>query len=558
MKVLFYYRGSEHFGVQALISYLESKGHEVELIYDPALGDNGYLDIPFVNDFLNKIVCNDKLVVEKVVRFNPDLVAFSAITNLYLPITKLAKKIKKVLDVPIVIGGIHPTSIPEEVIKDECYDALCIGEGEEPLEELLQRLEKKLPYTDVKNLWVRDTSGKIHKNNKRPIITSLDTLPTPDKSLFEKYGALTSQLNIMTTRGCPFECTFCVNSFRNSLYTGEVYLRQRSVKNVIDGIIELLKVHKFKSIRFHDDVFAFNVKWLRDFRDAYCKRVNLPFHCYVTPSTAKEEILKLLSEAGCTKISMGVQSGSEKIRTKLLHRKHTDEDIIAAAQRIKKYGMKLSAEYIFGFPEETPEDMWKSLDLNDKLNANYTPSFIFYPYPKTELAEYCLKKGYLTEENYEQVKQGHGSYHTTGWLTLPYIEDVYKFAKVLPVYTVTPKFLRPILRKILKLKYGFIHKFLAVISIPMIDPQEFWLRLKEFPRAFFATRRALRVDDWKKKSKKNKNIVRNFTTLNVQQNRNEVVQPLTGTSKPNTAEPWKRKITGIKNNLVSKSTKTLH
>ena len=103
MRVLFYYRGSEHFGVQAMISYLKNKGHEVELIYDPALGDNGYLDIPAVNNFLNRIVCNDKRVVEKVVRFNPDLVAFSAITNLYLPITRLAKKIKKVLDVPIVI-----------------------------------------------------------------------------------------------------------------------------------------------------------------------------------------------------------------------------------------------------------------------------------------------------------------------------------------------------------------------------------------------------------------------------------------------------------------------
>ena len=184
MKVLFYYRGSEHFGVQALIAYLESKGHETELIYDPALGDNGYLDIPVVNNFLNRIVCNDKLVVEKVVRFRPDLVAFSAITNLYLPITRLAKKIKKVLDVPIVIGGNHPTSIPEEVIKDECYDGVCIGEGEEPLEELLQRLEQKRPYTDVKNLWVRDAEGKIHKNPKRPIIKSLDTLPTADKSLF--------------------------------------------------------------------------------------------------------------------------------------------------------------------------------------------------------------------------------------------------------------------------------------------------------------------------------------------------------------------------------------
>ena len=163
----------------------------------------------------------------------------------------------------------------------------------------------------------------------------------------------------------------------------------------------------------------------------------------------------------------------------------------------------------------------------------------------------------MTEENYKQVKQGYGSYHTTGWLTLPYIEDVYKFAKVLPVYTVTPKFLRPLLRKILKLKYGFIHKFLAVISIPMIDPQEFWLRLKEFPRVFFATRRALRVDDWKKKPKKNKISVRNFATLNVQQNGNEVVQPLTGTSKLNRAEPWKHKITDYKDNLVSKSTEPL-
>ena len=540
MKVLFYYRGSEHFGVQALIAYLESKGHETELIYDPALGDNGYLDIPVVNNFLNRIVCNDKLVVEKVVRFRPDLVAFSAITNLYLPITRLAKKIKKVLDVPIVIGGIHPTSIPEEVIKDECYDAVCIGEGEEPLEELLQRLEQKRPYTDVKNLWVRDAEGKIHKNPKRPIIKSLDTLPTADKSLFEKYGALGSQLNIMTTRGCPFECTFCVNSFRNSLYTGESYLRQRSVKNVIDGITDILKTYKFKSLRFHDDVFAFNVKWLREFRDAYRKHVNLPFHCYVTPSTAKDEILRLLSESGCTKISMGVQSGSEAIRTKLLHRKHTDEDMIIAAQTIKKYGMKLSAEYIFGFPEETPEDMWKSLDLNDKLDASYTPSFIFYPYPKTELAEYCLEKGYLTAENYKQVKQGHGSYHTTGWLSLPYMDEVQKFAKVLPVYTVVPKFLRPLMRKILKLKYGFIHKLLAVIAIPMIDPQEFMIRVKEMPRMFFATRRALKDDNWKKTPRKDN--VRNLKSLHIYQDGNGEKQPLTGASKSQTTEAWKQKI----------------
>ena len=545
MKVLFYYRGSEHFGVQALIAYLESKGHETELVYDPALGDNGYLDIPFVNNLLNNLVCNDKLVVEKVLRFKPDLIAFSAITNLYLPITRLARKIKKVLDVPIVIGGIHPTSIPEEVIKDECYDAVCIGEGEEPLAELLERIEQKRSFTDVKNLWVKDKSGKIHKNPKRKIIKSLDDLPTADKSLFGKYGALTTQLNIMTTRGCPYECTFCVNSFRNSLYTGEVYLRQRSAKNVIAGITELQKTYKFKSVRFHDDVFAFNVKWLREFKEEYVKHVNLPFHCYVTPSTAKEEIIRLLAEAGCTKISIGVQSGCEAIRTKLLNRKHTDDDIVEAAHRIRKHGIKLSAEFIFGFPEETPEDMWKSLNLSDRLNANYSPSFVFYPYPKTELAEYCLEKGYLNKKNYELVKKGHGSYHTTGWLDLPYMDDVYKFAKILPIYTVCPKFLRPLLRKIIKMKYGFIHKFLAVLAIPAIDPQEFVKRVKEMPRMFFATRKALRVDDWKKKPKKTvnseKTVVETFADKAKITPKPLVKDPLTSESKE-IAEPWRNKI----------------
>jgi radical SAM superfamily enzyme YgiQ (UPF0313 family) len=119
MRVLFYYRGSEHIGVESIISYLKSKGHLVELIYEPALGDNGYIDIPFLNNFFY----NEKLIVDKAIRFCPDLIAFSAITNLYMPIKKLARKFKKVLpDVPIIVGGIHPTSLPDETIKEDCFD----------------------------------------------------------------------------------------------------------------------------------------------------------------------------------------------------------------------------------------------------------------------------------------------------------------------------------------------------------------------------------------------------------------------------------------------------
>ena len=495
MRVLFYYRGSEHIGVESIIAYLKSKGHLVELIFEPALGDNGYIDIPFLNNFFY----NEKLIVDKAVRFRPDLIAFSAITNLYMPIKKLARKFREVLPgVPIICGGIHPTSLPDETIKEDCFDMICLGEGEGAMEDLLQRMREKRSYTDVKNLWVRDASGHVHKNPKRPVIKPLESLPRPDKSLFAKYGALTSRIMIMTTRGCPFACTFCVNSFRNAAYSGEVYLRQRTVPNIIDDLIKIKKTYKPKKFRFEDDVFAFNQKWLSEFKVAYRKHINLPFHCYVTPSTAKDEVLKGLKEAGCESVSMGIQSGNEKIRTQMLHRKHTDELIIAAAQRIKKHGLRLQAEYIFGFPEETPEDMWSTFELNDKLDAYNTASFIFYPYPKTALAEYSLKHGYLTKEDYDKIKEGHGSYHTSCWLNLPYKDEVYKHNAMLPVWNVTPKFLKPLFKKILKLKYGLIHKIIYVFSVPLIDFEEFMIRVKDMPRMIFQTRKALVNDDWDK------------------------------------------------------------
>ena len=491
------------------MAYLKSKGHLVELIYEPALGDNGYINIPFLNNFFY----NDKLVIDKALRFKPDLIAFSAITNLYMPIKKLARKFKELLPkVPIICGGIHATSLPEETIKEDCFDMICLGEGEGAMEDLLQRMREKRPYTDVKNLWVKDSSGHVHKNDKRPVIRPLESLPKPDKSLFAKYGALTSRIMIMTTRGCPFACTFCVNSFRNAAYSGEVYLRQRSVKDVIEDLIEIKKTYKPKKFRFEDDVFAFNQKWLEEFKVAYRENINLPFHCYVTPSTAKDEILKGLKDAGCESVSMGIQSGNEKIRTKMLHRRHTDELIIAAAQKIKKYGLKLQAEYIFGFPTETPEDMWSSFELNDKLDAYNTASFIFYPYPKTALAEYSLQHGYLTKEDYDKIKEGYGSYHTSCWLNLPYKDEVYKHNAMLPVWNVTPKFLKPLFKKILKLKYGLIHKMIYVISVPLIDFEEFMIRIKDMPRMIFQTRRALKNDDWDKSYKDNFGMMQTVKT----------------------------------------------
>lgn len=489
MKVLFYYNGGEHIGVEYLSAHLKSKGHTVDLVFDPGLGHNLFLNLPFLNKF-----CGEDLILKKVKRFNPDIIAFSCITNHYSVIKKIAGQLKAMLDVPIIIGGIHPTSIPEEVIKEDCFDIVCIGEGEEAFAELLEKMEKNESILKIKNLWVKDRNKKVHKNGLRPLIKDLDILPFHDKSIFHKYGVITCRIMVMTGRGCPFQCTFCVNSFRKRLYKSENYLRRRTVDNVIKELVMLKRKYKPKAFRFEDDVFTLSLNWLNEFRPKYVKHVGLPFHCYVTPTTAADPMLRELKLAGCTSVSMGVQSGNENIRREILKRHHSNVTIIEAAKRIRECGLKLITEFIFGFPGETPEEMWESLKLNERLNAYNTASFIFYPFPKTELTDDCLKHGYLTEKNYERIKRGEGSYHTTCFLEHPYKEEVFKFNSILPIYNKSPAAIRPILRRMLKMRYGTIHKLLYAFSIPLIDFDEFLIRIIEIPRMLIKTRKILNTD----------------------------------------------------------------
>ena len=181
MKVLFYYNGGEHIGIEYLSAYLKEKGHEVDLVFDPGLGNNFYVNLPILDNIIN-----DKLIIRKAQKFNPDIIAISCITNLYPAVKRIASKFKTKLNCPIIIGGIHPTSLPDKVIKEDWVDFLCIGEGEEAFAELLEKMKKGEDVSNIKNLWVKDANGKITKNPLRPLITDLDSLPFPDKSLFHQ------------------------------------------------------------------------------------------------------------------------------------------------------------------------------------------------------------------------------------------------------------------------------------------------------------------------------------------------------------------------------------
>jgi radical SAM superfamily enzyme YgiQ (UPF0313 family) len=179
MKVVFVYASYESLGVEYISAVLKSHGHSVELVFDPKLYNDHVIKI----DTLSKIFSYKEQVINDVLKISPDVVCFSPVSDDYLWASDLAKSIKQHLDVPVVFGGIHATSIPEVVIKNEFIDFVVVGEGEYPLLELVECLEEGKKNYYIKNIWFKK-NGRVIRNKLRQLINDLDKLPFPDKDLY--------------------------------------------------------------------------------------------------------------------------------------------------------------------------------------------------------------------------------------------------------------------------------------------------------------------------------------------------------------------------------------
>ena len=196
MRVLFYYRGIESLGIGYLMSMMRAAGHQVDLIFEPGLDDNGFLNLPLLAR-LN----HTEALLERARRFNPDLVAIGATTNMWSHAAKWARLFKEHLGVPIVVGGHHAQALPEVVLSDPNVDIACIGEGEIALLELVNRMAAGEDYSDVPTMWVRTPDG-IVRNAIGPLENHLDRFPYPEKALWYEYGAFRHNLEVFTGRGC--------------------------------------------------------------------------------------------------------------------------------------------------------------------------------------------------------------------------------------------------------------------------------------------------------------------------------------------------------------------
>ena len=398
--------GTENLGIEYLSSALREGGHQTKQIFDPGLFSES-------NDTLKNLFSQKKKIIEEIKIFKPQLIGFSVVTSTYQWACAMAREIKAAFDIPIIFGGYHASAAPEQVISNDFVDMVCIGEGEEAICELAKSLESKELSRNIRNIWFKDQAAVI-RNPLRPLEQDLNRIPFPDKSIYQEIPLLYSKYMIITSRGCPFNCTFCGNYFLHHLYqlNGKAAIRRRSVENVLTELKEGKLKYRYKKVLFFDDAFGYDRAWLREFLKRYKAEINTPFYCYQHVLYLDEEMICLLKAAGCFLMQIGVESAVETNRKNILNRLETNAQIERIIKACRKTGLKVQVDHMFGLPMEGEKEQAIAADFYNRTRPDSIACFRFTYYPGTKIIEMAREKGWLTEEEIINIDRGEITSHT--------------------------------------------------------------------------------------------------------------------------------------------------
>lgn len=346
----------------------------------------------------------------RIKNFKPKIVGFSVTASTFESSVEVAKYIKKKYpEILIILGGVHTTIFPDCIKVSKAIDAICRGEGEYALLYLISNLEKNdESYLKTRGFWIRDKQNNIIKNLPLLRINNINSLPFPDRSIFADEGILKYPreydygrfgLEFIFSRGCPFECSYCSNHALKRFY-GPEFVRQKDPHLAILEIKEAMDHYRYDYFRFHDDTFTLDAKWLDKFLNEY-KQIKVPFQCNIRADVCTKKTLEKMKEVGCEKVLIGVESGDDEIRTKILNKKITSSVLRRTFKWAKEVGLKSTAFVLIGLPGETPQKFINTIKFMSEIKCDEIQLYVFYPYPGTKLYNYCLSKKYI-ESNKRQ------------------------------------------------------------------------------------------------------------------------------------------------------------
>ena len=343
---------------------------------------------------------------KKLKDYKPDIMAVSANSLEYELFCDLVKDINlSASGTFVIVGGVHATIAPDEVIRNPRVDAICLGEGEEAWREFLTKFKLRKDISRIKNIWFKD-GNNIQKNPIRPLLREDKLWQAPaDLSFFNRRhflkpfdGKLYFRCQSELSRGCPYNCSYCVNSTFKSIYRGlGKYVRIRSLDSFKAEVKRLVSLG-CNMLQLQDECFfTMSYETLKKFCSWYARKVRLPLLIQTRPEFVTEEKVKLLADMKVPiQISCGVESGSRRILRSVCSRSATIDQIRSAYRIIKKYGLRSNAYTMIGFPTETRGEVFKTINLIREIKPDVSIMSVFFPFKGVPLREKCLEKGYIS------------------------------------------------------------------------------------------------------------------------------------------------------------------
>ena len=393
MNVLFVYPNingfhydNYHFGLASLVSVTRKEKHNVKVVIVSEINEYNYL-------------------LDEVKSFKPVVIGFSSVSSQFNYVKEMAALIKKLFpSITIICGGVHPTINTDALLETEMINGFFVGESEFSIVEFLNKIEKGESFKEIDN-FAYVQNGVVVRNKLKSLIENLDLLPHPDKEIYP-YKKTIMDLGyapFFFARGCPYMCTYCSNHALAGLYGRKRnYPRFRSPETCIQEIEEVMEKYGtlIEFVWIMDDIFGLNNKWREEFCGKYKSRIKKKFMILIRVEMANDNFFDMLKDAGCFRVFFGVESGNEKVRSEIMGRKMSNDEIINAFDLCHQRGLETLAVNIIGMPGESKEEILDTVKLNRKLRPTASGVNIFYPYRGTELGDKCFKEGLVDKERY--------------------------------------------------------------------------------------------------------------------------------------------------------------
>jgi len=389
------------YGLVCLATYLKENGFPEVFVYDADYNEHPE-DIDYsrlsraYQAYLNSFNQNTHPVwheVENTIRdIKPGLIGISIWTTFAASSFYTAQLAKKIFpEVPIVLGGPHATVRATEIL-DICphVDFVIQGESEQSLTSLAKALNSNYQFDTIKGIAYR-IKGKVFKLPPSKHTINLNLFPFPDRSLLINESSYNSEDMglMMTSRGCPFACTYCATTTNRVSF--------RTTDHILSEIQYVRERYGTVQFTFKDDSFTVNSERVKEFcNDLIAKGININWECNTRVNLINEQLLQLMKNAGCNFIKVGVESGSKSI-LKSMNKGITLDQIIKASHLFRKTGIHWTAYFMIGVPGETINDIKKTIDFMKHIRPDFICIGVYEPFPGTAMFESGIIRGLFND-----------------------------------------------------------------------------------------------------------------------------------------------------------------